>query len=186
LELDLTIQWAPVSNSLIPGDLLYGTLGNTQSNPILPGSQVNGVWQFTGAQSGQFFDPPMAYGFEYEMTDSSLFTKVGLPLGLGNNFTITSSEGTVSGMTAGSQHTFTSGVSSFTITGIDPLVDETSSTAFPVYIEFNNSIANFSMTPLTVPEPGSLVLTAFMLLLLSQRGRKRERTDAGCERQGAG
>jgi hypothetical protein len=123
-------------------------------------------------KSGQFFDPPMTYGYLFETDGSSLFTKVGLPIGLGNNFTVTSSEGTETVGANGEVQFF--GVESFTITGIDPLVDQDDPEAFPVYLEFSEETGNnFTMTPLLVPEPGALALLGIALCSALTCGRRR-------------
>lgn len=163
---DLTITYSVLSGSPTAGDLIYGSFGQLQGQPVLPGSSAPGFFRFFNVESGQFFDPPGAYGFTYGMDSQSLFTKVGLPLGLGNDFTITSSEGTVSNLLEGGMHVFSGGVSSFTLTGINPLVDPNDGAAFPLYLEFDTPTASFHMIALTVPEPSAIVVIGFFLVSL--------------------
>ncbi len=169
---DLTIQWAPASSPLQLGDLIHsGINGSTQGNPIVVAPSPNGFFRFFDVTSGNFFDPPMATGYEYTMESNSLFTSVGLPYGLGNNFTIESSEGTVSGLAEGGYHQFSSGVSTFKILGIDPAVDGSAPDAFPVFLTFDTETASFNMLP--IPEPGTVVLMSLGLgaLLIRRRAR---------------
>lgn len=62
---------------------------------------------------------------------------------------------------AGQSADFTSlpdgGTSSFRISGINPTVDSSSPTAFPVKLDFNTPTASFTMTGVSAaPEPGSI------------------------------
>jgi hypothetical protein len=168
---DLTIDWAPASSSLTSGDLLYSTLGTTPGNPILPGSGADGFFRFFDVASGQFFDPPIADGFTYKMTSNSLFTKVGFPIGFGNDFRILVNNVVVaSSLPADGAYMFAgAGVGEFTIRGIDPDVDAANPDAFPVYLEFDTDTASFDMTAVAVPFPaaawlGLPVLGAMMWL----------------------
>ncbi len=141
------------------GDLIHlDILGTTQFNPILPNAGNNGFFRFFNVATGQFFDPPTTTGYNYTM-DSALtyFTKVVLPVGLGSNFSISSSQGTFANILEGDQHTFASpGVTSFSILGINPPVDGNLPDAFPVYLEFSAATANFSMQ--AIPEPAALLM----------------------------
>ncbi len=165
---DLTINWAPNASSLTGGDLLYGTYGTTAGNPVLPNTGSNGFFRFFNVGTGQFFDPPFAIGFEYEMTSASQFTKVGLPLGYGNNFSVlVGNVAVATGLVGGSDYTFSgSGVSAFSLVGINPAVDASLGNAFPLYLEFDTPTASFNMTALTVGEPASLALAILGLLSL--------------------
>ncbi len=179
LRADLSINYAPVSQSLTPGDLIYGTFGTTQGNPVLPNSGGGGFFRFFNVASGQFMDPPFATGFIYNIdANASLpgaaFTKVGFPIGLGNNFTVTSTQGVVSGIAENGQHVFSGGgVSSFTVTGINPPVDAANGNAFPLYMEFSTPTASFSM--LAIPEPATATLVGVCAVMGLGAVRRRMR-----------
>jgi hypothetical protein len=174
---DLTIGWAPFSSSLVGGDLLYGTFGNTAGNPVLPNSGSNGFFRFFNVNSGQFMDPPIADGFEYQMTDGALFTKIGLPTGYGNNFTVVVGGNPVAtGLAGGDAYTFGGpGVPSFQLIGLNPDVDAANPDAFPLYMEFNQPTASFNMTAIVVPEPSTFVLAILGLSGVGLWGRRRSR-----------
>ncbi len=153
---DLTILWGGSSTPFGDGDLIHGTYGTMPGNPVLPGSGSNGFWRFFDVNSGQFFDPPLATGFEYNMGGGSLFTKLGLPMGYGNSFDVVVGGTTVaSGLAGGMDYTFAgSGVSNFSLVGIDPAVDSADSNAFPLYLEFSTATASFDM--MAIPEPATM------------------------------
>jgi hypothetical protein len=146
--------------------------GASQGDAILPTAPGGGgSFDFSDVPGGgNWFDPPMAYGFEYQAALGSLFTEVGLPTGMepGGDELYTIEWDTGSATVAGGAfHTFATPVDHFSITGIDPSVDGNSPVAFPVYLVFDQETASFSMTPLlqaeTVPEPATLVLAALGL-----------------------
>ena len=169
---DLTILWGGLNSPWGAGDLLHGTYGTTPGNPVLPGAGADGFWKFFDVDSGQFFDPPLATGFQYTMVDGSKFTKLGLPIGYGNSFDVVVGGTTVaSGLTANSSYTFAGGgVASFSLVGIDPAVDPANGDAFPLYLEFNTSLASFNME--AIPEPATLSLLALGGMTLTRRRRR--------------
>lgn len=162
------------------------TLGQTESNPFIPDAHLPS-WEggesefiFVEVPSGAWFDPPTAYGFEYTMTSDSLFTQIlGFPTGFADAFTVS-----VGGVVLGQfgpgdvvdfEALYGSAVASFTITGIDPLVDPDDPLAFPLQLAFDNPTASFSMTPLNaVPEPeewGTLLVGMLGMVMLLRRRR---------------
>jgi hypothetical protein len=174
---DLTIDWAPFSSPLVGGDLLYGTFGNTAGNPVLPNSGANGFFRFFNVASGQFMDPPIADGFEYTMTSASNFTKIGLPEGYGNNFTvIVGGNPVATGLGGGDAYVFAGpGVPSFSLIGLNPDVDAGNPDAFPLYMEFDTPTASFDMSAIAVPEPSTFVLAILGLVGACVWGRRRSR-----------
>jgi hypothetical protein len=71
------------------------------------------------------------------------------------------------------------GVSSFTITGIEPSVDGSSPTAFPIEVGLNTVGASVEATAYyqsaSTPEPSSCLLFSVGLIFLGGRLRTRER-----------
>ena len=53
--------------------------GTSEFFPVFPSVIEPGRFIFEDVESGQWFDPPLAEGFEYSITSNSLFTTVGLP-----------------------------------------------------------------------------------------------------------
>ncbi|MAE62115.1 MAG: hypothetical protein CMJ49_12250, partial [Planctomycetaceae bacterium] len=156
-------------------------VGSTANNPILPSSGGGGTpFSFTGAPGGgNWFDSPLAGGYQYATDGNSNFTEVGLPsLGIvadgDGQYTVTSVLGTQV-VSAGSNLIFASPVNAFTITGISPLVDGGDPLAFPTFLDFDQSTADFTMTPLAAVIPVPLTLPAGLMLLGSlgmRRGRR--------------
>lgn len=155
------------------------TAGSTQADPVLP-SSVNsaGVWVFTDANSGQWFDPPTTSGFDYIMTGGSLFTKIDdFPTGFGP-VTVSSGGNVLGVFNPGDSFTFAgSGVSQFSVTGINPLVDPSNTSAYPLQLEFNTQTASFDIDPLSptsTPEPSTLLLSSIVFGIFGiARLRKR-------------
>ena len=140
-------------------------LGTCQDNPILPNRIGPRVFDFDNVPRGQWYDPPAAFGFEYTMTSDSLFTQIlNFPIGIDADdlFTVTAGDTVLGEFGAGQSVDFVSllgsGVSSFTITGIDPLVDGSDPTAFPLQLDFNTPTASFEMRALaSTPEPSTFL-----------------------------
>ena len=161
--------------------------GTSQANPILPTLIRNRIFSFVNVRSGNWFDPPTAYGFSYKMTSDSLFTKIlDLPTGFNNPFTVAVKDillGTI--FTPGQSIDFKNystqlgsflvggvGVSEFSVTGIN--ADPTNPEAFPIQLEFNTEMASFDQEAIeAVPEPfsifGSIVGAGLMALARCRR-----------------
>jgi hypothetical protein len=128
---DLTIGSAPV--------------GVTQYEPILPSAGSGfkfGVASdaleltFENVESGLWFDPPTAYGFEYRMLDDSLFTNIlDFPLGFNNAFSVEVCGNLIKELLPDNMLDFTqvcgSGVSTFKILDVSPPTDLEVPAAFP-------------------------------------------------------
>jgi hypothetical protein len=129
--------------------------GSEQAAPILPTSQHDGQWDFEGVVRQQWIDPAIAEGFTYSAAGDTLFTQVGLPVGLGDTdgmYTITDGVNGRVVVPAGAFYSFATPVSKFTITGISPLVDGSITDSFPAFVDFNQPSANITMVPINVPD----------------------------------
>lgn len=148
-------------------------VGASQPNPILPiridpaqppqecvpvaahcANLLFPCFCFHGAPSGQWFDPPLAFGYEYKMAPNSLFTKVlDFPTGFQSAFSVSAGGISLGQFGPGQNVDFGSfpggGVSSFRVTGIAPLVDADNPAAFPIKLEFNTQTASFVMLPIS-------------------------------------
>ncbi|MGK7901769.1 MAG: S-layer homology domain-containing protein [Hormoscilla sp.] len=123
-------------------------------------------WQvFIDGVSGLWFDPPTNYGFEFEAIGDTLFTSIlDLPTGIDadNSFGVWVGDTLLGEFSPGETVDFGSGVSSFSVTGIDGSIDPNSPTAFPIKLAFNDFTGSFRMRPFdeepqSVPEPSSLL-----------------------------
>jgi hypothetical protein len=146
--------------------LLQTLIGTSQDNPVLPDGidPETGGFVFTGVTGGRWFDPP-AYGFLFVMdTPGAGFSSVTLPSGF-DPVTVTFDSTSVSGA-PGATITLGTGVTTFTITGINPPADSDNPASYPVLLNFTtNDPVNFKMIPLdingqplVVPEPSSLTV----------------------------
>jgi hypothetical protein len=109
-----------------------------------------GFFTFIEAFIGAWVDPPLAFGYEYEMLSDSLFTAIlDFPTGFDNSFTVSVDGIPLPGAFGpGDSVVFEEGVRKFSITGISPLVDAESPDVFPVRLAFSTSSASFTMRPL--------------------------------------
>jgi len=161
------------------------TLVGSQDVPLLPTfNPESGVFQFRDVISGAWMDPPAASGFDYAITSlGSLFTKITFPTGFGSNLMVSSGGTSFGTFGPGDMLNFSSGVSSFSLTGIAPPVDPNDPLAFPLQLEFNTPTASFDMTATSaaaVPEPSSLVLFclgAVGMMFFVIRGHKKGVSD---------
>lgn len=150
-------------------------LGMTQLDPILPDSGAGGEWTFRDFESGMWSDPPTAEGYTYTMDSASLFAGIlGFPTGFNSPFEVLVGESSLGLFNPGDQVDFGTGVSSFTIMGIDPLVDPDDPSAFPLQLEFNTALADFSMSAVNVPIPAAFWLFGSGLLGLIGITRRKK------------
>jgi hypothetical protein len=151
----------------VPGEVRgqVGLAGSSEISPVFPTSIVYDLgssnvlaWLFTNAPgSGALFDPTPANAFVFETTDgASRFTSVTLP-GLlmvpdaNGTYVISDAVNGSAVVAAGAQHNFATAVEKFTISDIFAEVDGDNPTAFPVFLEFDQVTASFSMSPLNLP-----------------------------------
>jgi hypothetical protein len=155
--------------------------GQSQDVPILPNILNSGSFQFSDQPSGSWFDPATAFGFHYvglPNSDSSptLFSSIVFPTGFLSPFSLLDASNLLLGtFSGGDSYTFSSPVSEFSIIDINPLVDPTNPSGFPLLIVFGGPTGSFQMDPLLqaptpppgtdVPEPASVQLFALGTLL---------------------
>jgi hypothetical protein len=172
-----------------PTDFSLGLMARTgasQFDALLPYrwvfSDLVWRWEFPGMPTDRWFDPPWAFGYNYVMTSESLFTGIlDFPTGLGDHFNVSvggTSLGIFSpGMGVDFTDNFPGGVSEFSVTGINPLVDAADPLAFPLKLSFNTSTADFDMQALpgasAIPEPSSVLLlgSGIAVVFLAMRRR---------------
>lgn len=151
--------------------------GLTPDDPVLPFFPAPGEFEFPAPTPRRWFDPPFAHGFEYSLS-AGAFLEVGLSPTLFPGIhdipygPVDLSIGgiTVASLSPGSSHVFGAGVTSFSITGITPLIDIADpafGNSFPTFLDFTVvSGQTLSMTALeavaspapVVPEPSSILL----------------------------
>jgi len=159
----------------VPGEIRgqLGLAGTGPNSPILPSNFTWGAQPFRGqwifddrTGTGAWFDPWLAPGFLYETTDGSKFVSVQWPTAFGD-LTV-SFDSTSQLVNGGDLFFFPEPVDSFTIMGLNPLVDAENPAAFPTFLSFDSSTVSFTMT--AIPEPATLIiLTAFSAMLLRRK-----------------
>ena len=138
------------------------TSGGAQENPALPDSGDAGGWAFDGAESGTWFDPPVVPGYRYTMTSASLFEAIlDFPTGFDAPFTVTVGDTPLGEFSPGDVVSL-GGVSEFTITGIQPMVDAEDAAAFPIKLAFDTPTADFVMAPLEAADIGPADMTPML------------------------
>lgn len=140
-------------------------LGGTQFNPILPNASLGISWSFTGSQAPttiQWFDPILTSGFDFNIVSGPNFQSVTVPVGIdtvNQQFTIAYGSLMATLFEGGSLDFGSGGVSSFAILDIEPGVDASSNSEFPVGLSFVSAAPfAFTMTPTNVPEPATFTL----------------------------
>ena len=141
----------------------------TEADPLMPTTTNPGNFVFilnaAGTCTNQIFwiDPPVASGYNFEVTGSS-FTKVKMPSLSSVNDTdgyeiqTPSNANPTQFLLAGEEHTFVVPTASFTILGINPALtlDPNDSQAFPAGIELTpptGSQVTITQTPITEEYP---------------------------------
>lgn len=158
--------------------------GSSPDNPLLPIVDVGtGVYEFPAPTPRQWYDPPFAKGFAYELIGGGAFKEVGITTGFGD-LIVKLKDGTSFAIASGGKLDFAAlglAPTSFEILGLkldtgapgyDPLV------AFPTFLDFTGSPTLLTMLPLLedpvagVPVPGTLLLMASGLVLLARRRKQ--------------
>ena len=147
-----------LQTEIIVGDVI---LGESQRAPIFPdhpatnrhGAPVGGV--FIDVRDGTWIDPELAFGYRFDFLSNSLCTKIlSFPQGIDADQKFKVSVGTnVLGefwQTNSVDFVQLVGapVSSFRITGINPLVDAKLADAFPIQLQFATNTASLVMMPI--------------------------------------
>jgi hypothetical protein len=159
--------------------------GSDPTDPVLPDVVRENVYTFLEPDSGLWYDPPFAIGYEYALEGPATvkFTGVKAPpasFGFGDLDVFVGSikVGTAEPGIEFDLTPFNTQV--FSLLGIDPPVDVADPTAFPTFLDWTGPATKLTMTALLarapVPEPGTL---AFLVLgaglaLGGRRLRKRD------------
>jgi hypothetical protein len=103
----------------------------------------------------RWVDPPLAFGYEYQMLSDSNFTAIlDFPTGFADQFTVSVGDTPLPGSFGpGDSVVFPPDTRTFRITGINPLVDADRPDAFPIRLVFDTARADFTMRPLVEPAP---------------------------------
>ena len=141
--------------------------GALQSNPLVTGASPDYSYYFDGVPNHKWIDPAPSSEILYQTIDGALFTQIeGLPTGFAQPFEVVVNGASLGFFDSNQSVNFTEllghGVPSFTIRNIQPGIDPSSETAFPIQLAFNRETASFTMTP--IPEPSTLMLAAVGLI----------------------
>ncbi|WP_394221159.1 hypothetical protein [Alteromonas gracilis] len=163
--------------------------GSSEDNPVLPFVPAPGEFVFTSPEPGRWFDPPFAFGFEYELTGGAVFSELITPsaaLGFGDIELVVGGT-VVEILSPGELFDFSTlgfDVTEFRLVGLDRLLDIEDpgfATAFPLFLDWTGSATELLMTALTVDslpptgvdEPQVLVLFLISGLFLIRRMTKK-------------
>jgi hypothetical protein len=136
----------------------------SQSAVVCYGFQIGPAITVSGGDT-IWIDPAAANEFVYQTLDGSFFTSIaGFPAGFTSPFDVSSGGIDYGSFEPGQTMTFqVGGVSSFTISGINPLVDGSNPSAFPLEVSLNQigaevAVSAFDNTGTSTPEPASGVM----------------------------
>lgn len=149
-------------------DIQYqGGPGSSQTNPSTPIGTCGqaGCFIFVGSPAGGWVDPALADGYTFT-TQGGTFTSINdFPTGFSQPFVVSVGGVELGSFDPGQSVDFPDGgVTQFTISGIDPAVDGTDPTSFPIDLSLSTLGESFTMQAITssvtsVPEPSTLALT---------------------------
>ncbi len=162
-----------------------GPTGLDPRDPLLPILvDAVGRFVFNDVPSERWFDPPYVDAYQFQTTDGSHFTEVGMPpldvVGDSDGMYLVTSILGAQSVAAGANLVFASPVDFFTVSGIAPLLDGADPEAFPTYLEFDRPTASFTMTP--VPEPNTVLLAAMTTCFVITRNSRSGPSRSGCRR----
>ena len=171
--LDVEVRFADLANPILP-----------EVFPELPGDPFEFLF-FTVPGIPYPVDPPVAVGYEYHHGTGPLFASVTLPFVGDDLYTLDTTFGTFA-LAAGVPFdflgpTFGVGVSSFTVTGIEPGagLDPLDPLAFVTILTFDSlGVSDMTMTPITedvIPEPSTFVLFGIGLFSVVGYGWRRRK-----------
>lgn len=157
-------------------------LGSTQNNPILPFMPAPLTFVFTEPLPRRWFDPPTVEGFEIELAGGGEFLEVIAPDGFLDLKIVVDGVVVDEDFDGLESFSFAPGVTTFTITGISPLLDPDSpgfASAFPLFLDFTNPPGTvMTWTALPVPEPSEWALMLLAAPLLGWQVRRRRQMQA--------
>lgn len=175
LSINLEIDHIQVNDVVFPSDIVP----STGSEPVPTGFTPLQTFVFNAPQSGNWFDPPFADGFLYELTGDGEFIEVfGVP-GFLDLQVLVGDLLVEADLDPGESYVFGPGVKAMSIVGILPPVDAADPTAFPTFLNFSGSPSELRMTALAqgeivfVAEPESIVVMGIGLLVLLWSCRRR-------------
>jgi uncharacterized repeat protein (TIGR03803 family) len=152
--------------------------GSNQNDPILPDNAGGAPFIFNNVASDMWFDPPLVPAFMYTAQPGTIFSQIlDFPTGFSSPFTVAAAGSTLGQFGPGQSVSFAGfpggGVSEFTVSGINPLVDTENPRGFPLRIGFTTPTGSFVMT--AVPEPSALALGLFALSGMSLFARVKSK-----------
>lgn len=161
--------------------------GTTEDDPVTPlveeGDDGTITFGFPSPTPRRWFDPPFTDTFVYEAIGGE-FLEVGVPSGFGTIDVVVGGV-VVDSLSTGETYLFGAGVSTFSLTGIDPLLDMADpgfATAFATFLDFTGSTTDVTMTAIplaavAVPEPAGwsiFLITGLGIMLLRIRRKSKK------------
>lgn len=198
MNLSRTQAWA--AGLLLASSAASAAPGASQFDPVLPSrittdyTSVSGQivarrdhFQFDNPVSGLWFDPPMVEGFDIILGDGAMFKTVTAPSGFNGLKLRVDGSIVDDNFEAGETFSFGSGVRSFDILNVRPLLDPAApnfSTALPLKLTFigSASIMLWTSLPSAVPESDAYLLMLGGLTALGLLARRRASSSSSCQR----
>jgi hypothetical protein len=153
--------------------------GSSPTDPVHPVITGTLQYEFDSAHSGLWYDPPVVYGYAFNMlTAGASFTQImNFPSGPQFAGLTVHAAGVDYGPFANpAGFSLPAGISSFSITGINPRLDPNDpnfANEFPIQLAFSQEGVSFTMTALSAsPEPSSFGLFCAGILALGIVRRK--------------